>query len=32
MEPAEDFENNHVKSIYENIANNFSDKRYNSWD
>jgi ubiquinone/menaquinone biosynthesis C-methylase UbiE len=22
----------HVKNIYENIANNFSDKRYTSWD
>jgi ubiquinone/menaquinone biosynthesis C-methylase UbiE len=27
-----EFENTHVKTIYENIANNFSDKRYNSWD
>ena len=26
-----EFEYTHVKSIYENIANNFSDKRYNSW-
>ncbi len=27
-----EFENNNVKNIYEIIANNFSDKRYNSWD
>jgi ubiquinone/menaquinone biosynthesis C-methylase UbiE len=27
-----EFEYNNVKSIYENIAANFSDKRYNSWD
>ncbi len=27
-----DFEHNYVKSIYENIATNFSDKRYSSWD
>jgi ubiquinone/menaquinone biosynthesis C-methylase UbiE len=26
-----DLENTHVKQIYENIANEFSDKRYNSW-
>ena len=27
-----DLENTHVKQIYENIANEFSDKRYTSWD
>jgi tRNA (uracil-5-)-methyltransferase TRM9 len=27
-----EFETEHVKSIYENIANNFSDKRFSSWD
>ena len=27
-----EFEHKHVKSIYENIATNFSDKRYNTWD
>jgi ubiquinone/menaquinone biosynthesis C-methylase UbiE len=27
-----EFEHNNVKSIYENIATNFSDKRHNSWD
>jgi ubiquinone/menaquinone biosynthesis C-methylase UbiE len=26
-----EFEHNHVKSIYENIATNFSDKRFSSW-
>ncbi len=27
-----EFEKAHVNDIYENIANNFSDKRYTSWD
>lgn len=27
-----EFEYTNVKNIYENIANNFSDKRYSSWD